>query len=88
MQGLTDPRVVLQQAPFDHPSLCVANGAQVDQLGHVIPKVDGQPIREALDNLQCMGAVGKTGVNLANMGLSYQQYLSSQRFLQLDPQKQ
>jgi mono/diheme cytochrome c family protein len=86
MEGLTDPRVVLQQAPFDHPSLCVANGAQGNQYS-VTPKADGQPIREALDNLQCMGAVGKTGVNLANMGTSYQQYLDSQRFLQLDPQR-
>jgi hypothetical protein len=29
--------------------------------------------------------VGQSGVNLAGMGLSYQQYLASQRFLQLDP---
>src|SRR5205823_5025608 len=85
MQGLTDPRVVLQQAPFDHPSICVANGAQGNQ-SSVTAKADGQPIREALDNLQCMGAVGQSGVNLARMGLSYQQYLDSQRFLGLDPQ--
>jgi cytochrome c peroxidase len=85
MQGLTDPRVVLQQAPFDHPSICVANGAQGNQ-SSVTAKADGQPIREALDNLQCMGAVGQSGVDLATMGLSYQQYLDSQRFLGLDPQ--
>jgi hypothetical protein len=87
MQGLTDPRVVLQQAPFDHPSLCVANGAQGNQFS-VTAKADGQPIREALDNLQCMGAVGQSGVDLASMCVSsYQQYLDSQRFLGLDPQQ-
>jgi cytochrome c peroxidase len=81
MQGLTDPRVVLQQAPFDHPSLCVANGAQGNQ-SSVTDNGNG----EAVDNIQCMGAVGQSGVNLASMGLSYQQYLASQRFLGLDPQ--
>jgi hypothetical protein len=82
MQGLTDPRVVLQQAPFDHPSLCVANGAQLDLLGRVIATATG----EALDNMQRLGAVGQSGVDLASMGQSYQQYLASQRFLGLDPQ--
>ncbi|HKC75792.1 MAG TPA: hypothetical protein VKF37_16590, partial [Chloroflexota bacterium] len=86
MDGLTDPRVVLQQGPFDHPSLCVYNGAQGNQ-SSVTPKADGQPIREALDNVQCMGAVGQSSVNLASMGLSYQQYLDSQRFLALNPQQ-
>jgi cytochrome c peroxidase len=82
MEGLTDPRVVLQQAPFDHPSLCVANGAQGNQYS-VIANARG----EALDNMQCMGAVGKSGVDLASMCISsYQQYLYSQRFLGLDPQ--
>jgi hypothetical protein len=81
MQGLTDPRVVLQQAPFDHPSLCVANGALGNQFS-VIANANG----EAVDNLQCLGAVGQSGVDLAGMGLSYQQYLAGQRFLGLDPQ--
>jgi hypothetical protein len=83
MEGLTDPRVVLQQAPFDHPSLCVANGAQGNQ-SSVTANANG----EALDNLQCMGAVGQSGVDLASMCISsYQQYLDSQRFLGLDPQQ-
>jgi hypothetical protein len=82
MQGLTDPRVVLQQAPFDHPSLCVANGAQGNQFS-----VAGGANGEARDNIQCTGAVGQSGVNLASLGLTFQQYLASQRFLGLDPQQ-
>jgi cytochrome c peroxidase len=82
MEGLTDPRVALQQAPFDHPSLCVANGAQGNQFS-VTAGANG----EARDNPQCMGAVGQSGVNLASLGQSYQQYLASQRFLALDPQQ-
>jgi len=81
MDGLTDPRVVLQQGPFDHPSLCVYNGAQGNQ-SSVTANANG----EALDNVQCMGAVGQSGVDLASMGMSYQQYLGSQHFLGLDPQ--
>jgi cytochrome c peroxidase len=56
--GLTDERVRLKRAPFDHPSLCVTNGQKgnEDTLFQ-----DGNSIR-SVDDMKCIQAVGKAGV--------------------------
>jgi cytochrome c peroxidase len=58
MLALTDERVKLKKAPFDHPSLCVPDGHQRDE--YVLIR-DGSSKR-ALDNLICFVAVGSAGV--------------------------
>jgi cytochrome c peroxidase len=88
MEGLTDPRVVLQQAPFDHPSLCVGNGAQgtttsvIDNgNGEAVDNIwDGQQNSQVQDCAHSLPAVGQGGVNA-----TLNTYLPSQRFLGMDP---
>ena len=60
--ALTDERVRYDRAPFDHPSLCVPITQSVGD--------DGQ----AVDNMQCMSAVGANGASQPH-----------QTFLGLDP---
>lgn len=57
--SLTDPRVKLKKAPFDHPSLCIPDGHKNDEQ---ILVQDGVTLR-ALDNTFCMKAVGSAGVS-------------------------
>jgi hypothetical protein len=57
--GLTDPRVKWEKAPFDHPSLCVPNGAEGDQT-NVVESTPGSG--EAKDAAPlCLPAVGAAG---------------------------
>jgi cytochrome c peroxidase len=57
--GLTDPRVKWEKAPFDHPSLCVPNGAEGDQTS-VVESTPGSG--EAKDAAPlCLPAVGAGG---------------------------
>jgi cytochrome c peroxidase len=56
--SLTDERVKLKKAPFDHPSLCIPNGHKRDEF---VLLQDGNSIR-AQDNTVCLSAVGKNGV--------------------------
>ena len=51
MLALTDERVRYDRAPFDHPSLCVPISQSVGE--------DAQ----AVDNMQCMSAVGASGAS-------------------------
>jgi cytochrome c peroxidase len=56
--SLTDERVRLQRAPFDHPSLCVPNGHPGSSTSAAPdPRNPGQ----ALDQLRCLPAVGAGG---------------------------
>ena len=61
--ALTDERVAFERAPFDHPSLCVANGEQGDsnsvRVGASLPGGGGQTI--AADHVECITAVGAGG---------------------------
>jgi cytochrome c peroxidase len=65
LMALTDERVAFERAPFDHPSICVANGAMGDE-GRVTP---GQPLPgsgpgatpRAADQVLCVDAVGASG---------------------------
>lgn len=60
--ALTDERVAFERAPFDHPSLCVANGEQGDSnFTPAGPGLPGGGATIAADNVQCMGAVGAGG---------------------------
>jgi hypothetical protein len=62
--ALTDERVAFEKGPFDHPSLCVANGAQRNATGGVQtqPALPGDgPAAVAADNVQCVDAVGAGG---------------------------
>ena len=43
--GLTDPRVVAQSAPFDHPSLFVPNGHPPDPNGYPVQNDPNHPDR-------------------------------------------
>lgn len=63
--ALTDERVAYERAPFDHPSLCVANG-EVGNSSSV--KADtrnslpgGGPAKYATDNRLCIPAIGASG---------------------------
>jgi cytochrome c peroxidase len=61
--ALTDERVAFERAPFDHPSLCVANGEQ----GNSVQVTVGEPLRGggtqsiAADQGICVSAVGASG---------------------------
>jgi hypothetical protein len=59
--GLTDERVRWQRAPFDHPALCVPNGAAGDATGVLPGAIRG----EAADNPMCLPAVGAQGARAA-----------------------
>jgi cytochrome c peroxidase len=59
--GLTDERVRWQRAPFDHPALCVPNGAAGDATSVLPGAVQG----EAADNVMCLPAVGAQGASVA-----------------------
>jgi hypothetical protein len=72
MLALTDERVRYNRAPFDHPALCVPNGAEGDQTT-VVESTPGSG--EAKDAAPlCLPAVGATGSATPN-----------QPFLGLDP---
>ncbi|MDC0722743.1 cytochrome c peroxidase [Nannocystis bainbridge] len=60
LQSLTDPDVVFQRAPFDHPQLFVPNG--LDKVVDVAPadgRADDDPIKDGLE----IPAVGAGGSN-------------------------
>jgi cytochrome c peroxidase len=57
MKALSDDRVRYQKAPFDHPQLCVPNGAKTAS-GIVMA---GLPVIEAMDNMVEIPAVGRAG---------------------------
>ena len=57
LESLTDERVRWERAPFDHPALCVPNGAGGDT-SKVTPTKGTQ---EATDTLLCLPAVGANG---------------------------
>lgn len=62
LKALTDPRVVNQSAPFDHPELCVPNGHP----GNEVSVVEDSPgSGEAKDDLRCIRAVGAAGSTVA-----------------------
>jgi cytochrome c peroxidase len=62
--ALTDERVAHEQAPFDHPSICISAGAMGDSThvatGTPLPGGGSQPT--AADQMQCVSAVGAAGV--------------------------
>jgi cytochrome c peroxidase len=63
--ALTDERVAFERAPFDHPSICVADGAngsftRVDS-GSALPGSGVGGIARAQDNVTCFGATGAAG---------------------------
>jgi len=60
--GLTDPRVAWERAPFDHPSLVIPDGAVGDEIqvaGQQSP--DPKIARRAQDVKRTVPAVGSTG---------------------------
>ncbi len=59
--GLTDQRVLYEQAPFDHPQLFVPNGHPGDQFS-AIPSNDTNGTPTATDQLLEIPAVGRNGV--------------------------
>jgi hypothetical protein len=61
--ALTDERVAFERAPFDHPSLCVANGESgSDTLVAIGPPLPGGgSAARAADNIMCVDAVGARG---------------------------
>jgi cytochrome c peroxidase len=65
LMALTDERVALEQAPFDHPQICVANGEQTDRFGNLVtgPDLPGPSngVHQAADNVECFGATGAGG---------------------------
>lgn len=67
--SLTDERVRFEKAPFDHPSICVPDGHQGNTS---VVMVDSNG--DAIDNIRCIGAVGRRGSSTALT-----------RFLNLDP---
>jgi hypothetical protein len=56
LKTLTDPRVVDESAPFDHPSLRITNGHVGDDLS-VVDRGDGK----ASDRYLVLPAVGRAG---------------------------
>lgn len=52
MLSLTDERVRMERAPFDHPSLCLPNGHSAGAAGAGLP---------APDDMLCVSAVGRKG---------------------------
>jgi cytochrome c peroxidase len=65
MIALTDERVAFERAPFDHPSLCVANGEQGTEasvvIGAPLPGSTTGSTARAADQVLCIGAVGRAG---------------------------
>ncbi|HKC72677.1 MAG TPA: cytochrome c peroxidase, partial [Chloroflexota bacterium] len=59
--GLTDPRVKWEKAPFDHPALCVPNGAEGDQTNVVESKPGSGEAKDAAP--LCLPAVGAGGAS-------------------------
>jgi hypothetical protein len=64
LMALTDERVAYEREPFDHPGICVANGAAVTpsgalEVGRQLPG-GGTQLR-AEDNLKCFAATGARG---------------------------
>jgi hypothetical protein len=57
--ALSDDRVRYKKAPFDHPSICVPHGHQVNASGALMQ--DGTT-GKAIDNMQCLPAVGAGGL--------------------------
>jgi cytochrome c peroxidase len=61
--ALTDERVAFERAPFDHPSICVANGqvgtSSSVQVGPPLP--GGGPQAIAVDQRLCINATGARG---------------------------
>jgi cytochrome c peroxidase len=61
--ALTDERVAFEKAPFDHPSICVANGQQGDDsrvaVGPGLP--GGGRVAIAADRILCIPASGASG---------------------------
>lgn len=60
MLALTDDRVSLRRAPFDHPSICVPVGHLGD---HRAVATQTRNTREAIDQLRCLPAVGANGAS-------------------------
>jgi hypothetical protein len=64
LMALTDERVAHEKAPFDHPSICVANGEQGDDsgvpVGPSLPGARGPNI--AADRVLCIPASGANGI--------------------------
>lgn len=56
--SMTDERVRLKKAPFDHPSICVPDGHKGNEFKLYR---DGKSMR-AIDDMRCMQAIGKLGV--------------------------
>jgi hypothetical protein len=52
--SLTDDRVRMERAPFDHPSICVANG-------HLQSSLTAPTGVNAVDDMMCLDAVGAQG---------------------------
>jgi len=60
--ALTDERVAYEKAPFDHPSICVANGAQGDDSAVPVgPSLPGGGRAIAADRVLCIPASGANG---------------------------
>jgi len=62
--GLTDERVAYERAPFDHPSICVADG-EIGDSHHILVDrsgdLPGGGVAHALDQRLCVAAVGAGG---------------------------
>jgi len=52
--SLTDDRVKMERAPFDHPSICIPNG-------HLLPAAPGSAPGNATDDTMCLDAIGSEG---------------------------
>jgi cytochrome c peroxidase len=63
LMALTDQRVAYEKAPFDHPSICVANGQQGDDSGVPAgPSLPGGGQTIAADRVLCIPASGANGI--------------------------
>jgi cytochrome c peroxidase len=63
LMALTDERVAYEREPFDHPSICVANGAEGSETGVTtgLALPGGGPAPRAKDQVLCVNAVGANG---------------------------
>jgi hypothetical protein len=60
--GLTDPRVAWEQAPFDHPSLTLAQGEVGDENSVVVRPVDAKSTTPRAKDVEILlNAIGATG---------------------------
>jgi cytochrome c peroxidase len=73
--GLTDARVKYEQAPFDHPQLCLHVGEEGSTTS--VSRDGGSNSTQAKDSVQCVPATGKGGRSAAQGPLK--------PFLGLDP---